>query len=131
MNQPPVKPVSLDDLDWYPMIEAPKDGTFILARGYDYDHPTGRSHYGVVRWDRGAWRNGDTIYLFINGWRPLSVFGKGNYGEPWSELAVGVEYPKGIRMPVRDYLRARACMNLLAGLDLDEVAATLGVKATT
>ncbi len=63
---------------WQKIETAPKDGSYVLASGWDYNRSGGTRHYAVVRWSDGGWREGELPWanddeglLYLTHWMPL------------------------------------------------------------
>ena len=71
---------------WLPIETAPKDGTVIIATGFNYGESSEPRHYCMARWEQGEWReanewNVDSSLAYLTHWQPAppapSVDGEG------------------------------------------------------
>lgn len=58
-------------MDWQPIETAPKDGTHMLATGYDFDDPRQGRHAAVVSWCGDAFMDNYEPYEWLTHWMPL------------------------------------------------------------
>ena len=73
---------------WRKIETAPKDGTPIWVRGFDFGNPKGQKHYGWVHWDGERWLWAgctDGIASHITHWLPLTALSIPAYKEPPKE----------------------------------------------
>ncbi len=60
---------------WQPIETAPKDGTWLKVRGWDFNNPGGRRHYAIAYYDYGVWNEVGSVggqLQYLTDWRPLS-----------------------------------------------------------
>jgi hypothetical protein len=63
---------------WQTMDSAPKDGSTIVAAGFNYDNPKSGRHLAVVYWndEAGGWRDraeGDSNYDYLTLWCSVDI----------------------------------------------------------
>ena len=61
--------------DWKPMDTAPKDGTWLKVRGWDFGVPGNKRHYAIAFFEDTDWHEvgseGSLLY-YLTDWHPLS-----------------------------------------------------------
>lgn len=61
--------------EWQPIETAPKDGTEIQARGYNWGDRTRGRHRVLAKWWGNEWHDADdedTVLKYLTEWRPNS-----------------------------------------------------------
>lgn len=59
---------------WQPIDAAPKDGTWLKVRGWDFGQPGSKRHYGIAFYQDGAWNeigSAGGIFYYLTDWHLL------------------------------------------------------------
>ena len=62
--------------EWKPIETAPKDGTWITARGHNWGDRTRGRHMRTAYWDGSVWRDAadeDTTLSYLIEWKPSAA----------------------------------------------------------
>lgn len=61
--------------EWQPIESAPKDGTWIRARGHDFGVKGQRKHSAIAYYEAGNWNevgSGGGVLTYLVEWRPFA-----------------------------------------------------------
>lgn len=62
--------------EWQPIATAPKDGSWVLARGHNWGDRSRGRHMLTAYWDGKAWRDAkdeDSTLYYLSEWRPFAA----------------------------------------------------------
>lgn len=60
---------------WKPIDTAPKDGTWLKVRGWNYGVTGGKRHYGIAFYHDEVWNeigSAGGIFYYLTDWQPMS-----------------------------------------------------------